>query len=322
MKNILVMGGAGYIGSHTVKHLVENGYTVIVADNLSMGHREAVKTDKFELADLMDKESLRVVFKKYPIDTVINFAGFIAVGESVENPAKYYQNNVVGTLNLLDIMLENNVKKIVFSSTAAVFGNPLYVPIDEKHITNPINPYGQTKLMIEKIFADYQRAYGLKYIAFRYFNASGCAVDGSIGESHNPETHLIPLVLKAIKGERANIKIFGDDYETPDGTCIRDYIHVEDLAVAHRLAVENIDKFTGVLNLGTSNGTSVKEIIDIAENITGKKCPVIIEGRRAGDPAILSATSGKAKEILGWKPKLTMEDIIKTAWNWELNKKY
>lgn len=322
MKNILVMGGAGYIGSHTVKHLVENGYNVIVADNLSMGHREAVKTDKFELADLMDKESLRAVFKKYPIDTVINFAGFIAVGESVENPAKYYQNNVVGTLNLLDIMLENNVKKIVFSSTAAVFGNPLYVPIDEKHITNPINPYGQTKLMIEKIFADYQRAYGLKYIAFRYFNASGCAVDGSIGESHNPETHLIPLVLKAIKGERANIKIFGDDYETPDGTCIRDYIHVEDLAVAHRLAVENIDKFTGVLNLGTSNGTSVKEIIDIAENITGKKCPVIIEGRRAGDPAILSATSGKAKEILGWKPKLTMEDIIKTAWNWELNKKY
>lgn len=322
MKNILVMGGAGYIGSHTVKHLVENGYNVIVADNLSMGHREAVKTDKFELADLMDKESLRGVFKKYPIDTVINFAGFIAVGESVENPAKYYQNNVVGTLNLLDIMLENNVKKIVFSSTAAVFGNPLYVPIDEKHITNPINPYGQTKLMIEKIFADYQRAYGLKYIAFRYFNASGCAVDGSIGESHNPETHLIPLVLKAIKGERANIKIFGDDYETPDGTCIRDYIHVEDLAVAHRLAVENIDKFTGVLNLGTSNGTSVKEIIDIAENITGKKCPVIIEGRRAGDPAILSATSRKAKEILGWKPKLTMEDIIKTAWNWELNKKY
>ena len=210
----------------------------------------------------------------------------------------------------------------MFSSTAAVFGNPLYVPIDEKHITNPINPYGQTKLMIEKIFADYQRAYGLKYIAFRYFNASGCAVDGSIGESHNPETHLIPLVLKAIKGERANIKIFGDDYETPDGTCIRDYIHVEDLAEAHRLAVENIDKFTGVLNLGTSNGTSVKEIIDIAENITGKKCPVVIEGRRAGDPAILSATSGKAKEILGWKPKLTMEDIIKTAWNWELNKKY
>ena len=322
MKNILVMGGAGYIGSHTVKHLVENGYNVIVADNLSMGHREAVKTDKFELADLMDKESLRVVFKKYPIDTVINFAGFIAVGESVENPAKYYQNNVVGTLNLLDIMLENNVKKIVFSSTAAVFGNPLYVPIDEKHITNPINPYGQTKLMIEKIFADYQRAYGLKYIAFRYFNASGCAVDGSIGESHNPETHLIPLVLKAIKGERANIKIFGDDYETPDGTCIRDYIHVEDLAEAHRLAVENIDKFTGVLNLGTSNGTSVKEIIDIAENITGKKCPVVIEGRRAGDPAILRATSGKAKEILGWEPKLTMEDIIKTAWNWELNKKY
>lgn len=323
MKNILVMGGAGYIGSHTVKHLVENGYNVIVADNLSMGHKEAVNPNaKFEIADLMDKESLRVVFKKYPIDTVIHFAAFIAVGESVENPAKYYTNNVIGTLNLLDVMLEFDVKKIVFSSTAAVFGNPIYTPIDEKHTTNPINPYGQTKLMIEKIFEDYRRAYGLLYIAFRYFNASGCSFDGSIGEAHNPETHLIPLVLKAIKGECENIKIFGDDYDTPDGTCIRDYIHVEDLAVAHRLAVENIDKYSGTLNLGTSKGTSVKEIIDISEKITGKRCPVVIEKRRAGDPAILSATSNKAKEILGWLPKYNMEDIIKTAWNWELNKKY
>jgi UDP-glucose 4-epimerase len=322
MKNILVVGGAGYIGSHTVKHLVENNYNVIVADNLSMGHREAVYTPHFEIADLMDKNSLDQVFKKYQIDTVIHFAAFIAVGESVENPAKYYRNNVVGTLNLLDVMIENNVKKIVFSSTAAVFGNPKYTPIDEKHITNPINPYGQTKLMIEKIFADYEKAYGLKYIAFRYFNASGCSSDGSIGESHNPETHLIPLVLKAINGERENIKIFGDDYETPDGTCIRDYIHVEDLAVAHRLAVEKIDEFSGCLNLGTSKGTSVKEIIAIAEKITGKKCPVVIEKRRAGDPAILSAISDKAKEILGWEPIKDMENIIKTAWNWELNKKY
>ena len=319
---ILVMGGAGYIGSHTVKHLIENGYEVVVADNLSMGHREAVTTPHFEIADLADKDSLDRVFKKYKIDAVIHFAAFIAVGESVENPAKYYRNNVVGTINLLDVMLANNVKNIVFSSTAAVFGNPEYTPIDEAHKTSPINPYGWTKLMIEKIFADYHTAYGLNYIALRYFNASGCSTDGTIGESHNPETHLIPLVLKAIKGDRANIKVFGTDYDTPDGTCIRDYIHVEDLALAHRLAIENISKFSGVVNLGTSTGTSVKEIISIAEKITGKQCPTVFEARRAGDPAILCADNKKAGEILGWHPTHTMEDIIKTAWNWELNKKY
>ena len=319
---ILVMGGAGYIGSHTVKHLIENGYEVVVADNLSMGHREAVTTPHFEIADLADKDSLDRVFKKYKIDAVIHFAAFIAVGESVENPAKYYRNNVVGTINLLDVMLANNVKNIVFSSTAAVFGNPEYTPINEAHKTSPINPYGWTKLMIEKIFADYRTAYGLNYIALRYFNASGCSTDGTIGESHNPETHLIPLVLKAIKGDRENIKIFGTDYDTPDGTCIRDYIHVEDLALAHRLAIENISKFSGVINLGTSTGTSVKEIINIAEKITGRPCPTVFEARRAGDPAILCADNKKAGEILGWHPTHTMEDIIKTAWNWELNKKY
>ena len=316
------MGGAGYIGSHTVKHLIENGYEVVVADNLSMGHREAVTTPHFEIADLADKDSLDRVFKKYKIDAVIHFAAFIAVGESVENPAKYYRNNVVGTINLLDVMLANNVKNIVFSSTAAVFGNPEYTPINEAHKTSPINPYGWTKLMIEKIFADYRTAYGLNYIALRYFNASGCSTDGTIGESHNPETHLIPLVLKAIKGDRENIKIFGTDYDTPDGTCIRDYIHVEDLALAHRLAIENISKFSGVINLGTSTGTSVKEIINIAEKITGRPCPTVFEARRAGDPAILCADNKKAGEILGWHPTHTMEDIIKTAWNWELNKKY
>ncbi|MBR1545040.1 MAG: UDP-glucose 4-epimerase GalE [Alphaproteobacteria bacterium] len=319
---ILVMGGAGYIGSHTVKHLIENGYEVVVADNLSMGHREAVLTPHFEIADLADKDSLDRVFKKYKIDAVIHFAAFIAVGESVENPAKYYRNNVVGTINLLDVMLANNVKNIVFSSTAAVFGNPEYTPIDEAHKTSPINPYGWTKLMIEKIFADYHTAYGLNYIALRYFNASGCSTDGVIGESHNPETHLIPLVLKAIKGDRENIKVFGTDYDTPDGTCIRDYIHVEDLALAHRLAIENISKFSGVINLGTSTGTSVKEIIKIAESVTGKPCPTVFEARRAGDPAILCADNKKAGEILGWHPTHTMNDIIKTAWNWELNKKY
>jgi len=319
---ILVIGGAGYIGSHTVKHLIENGYEVVVADNLSTGHKEAVTTPNFELADLADKESLNRVFKKYKIDTVIHFAGFIAVGESVENPAKYYRNNVIGTLNLLDIMLENKVKNIIFSSTAAVFGNPEYTPIDEAHPTAPINPYGKTKLMIENIFTDYRSAYGLNYIALRYFNASGCSSDTSIGESHNPETHLIPLVLKAIKGERENIKIFGTDYNTPDGTCIRDYIHVEDLALAHRLALEKIEQFSGTINLGTCTGTSVKEIITIAEKITGKSCATIVEKRRTGDPAILCADNKKAGEILGWHPTHTMEDIIRTAWNWELNRKY
>ncbi len=319
---ILVIGGAGYIGSHTVKHLIENGYEVVVADNLSMGHREAVLTPHFEIADLMDKDSLDRVFKKYKIDTVIHFAAFIAVGESVENPAKYYRNNVIGTINLLDVMLANNVKNIVFSSTAAVFGNPEYTPIDEAHKTSPINPYGWTKLMIEKIFADYHTAYGLNYIALRYFNASGCSSDCTIGESHNPETHLIPLVLKAIKGERENIKIFGTDYDTPNGTCIRDYIHVEDLANAHHLAIKNIEKFSGAINLGTSKGTSVKEIIEIAEKITGKSCPIVFESRRAGDPSILCADNKKAGEILGWHPTKTMEDIISSAWNWELNKKF
>ncbi len=319
---ILVVGGAGYIGSHTVKNMIANGYDVVVADNLSTGHKEAVLTADFELADLMDKDSLDKIFKKYKIDSVIHFAAFASVAESVKNPSKYYNNNVVGTLNLLNVMLDNNVKNIVFSSTAAVFGNPEYTPIDENHNTNPINPYGQSKLMIEKIFKDYRNAYGLNYIALRYFNASGCSLDGSLGESHNPETHLIPLVLKAIKGENDSIKIFGTDYDTPDGTCIRDFIHVEDLAEAHRLAIEKIADFSGVINLGTNKGTSVREIVKISEDITGKKCPVVLEGRRPGDPGILYTSNQKALDVLGWKPKLNMETIIKTAWDWELNKKY
>ena len=267
-------------------------------------------------------KEIKSVFKKYKIDTVIHFAAFIAVGESVENPAKYYRNNVIGTINLLDVMLANNIKNIIFSSTVAIFGNPEYTPIDEVHKTSPINPYGWTKLMIEKIFADYRTAYGLNYIDLRYSNASGCSSDCTIGESHNPETHLIPLVLKAIKGERENIKIFGTDYDTPNGTCIRDYIHVEDLANAHHLAIKNIEKFSGAINLGTSKGTSVKEIIEIAEKITGKSCPIVFESRRAGDPSILCADNKKAGEILGWHPTKTMEDIISSAWNWELNKKF
>lgn len=323
MKNILVMGGAGYIGSHTVRHLQEHGYGCIVADNLIYGHREAVSASSFELADLADKASLKAVFDKYRIDAVVHFAAFTYVGESVENPRKYYENNVVGTLNLLDVMLDHDVKKIVFSSTCATYGNPQYMPLDEKHPQAPINPYGQSKFVIEKIFEDYGRAYGLKYAVLRYFNAAGASKDGQIGESHNPETHLIPLVLKAIKGERDCIKVFGTDYDTPDGTCLRDYVHVEDLAAAHRLALEKLDEFQGFLNLGTGIPTSVLEIIRAAEKVSGRKCPVVYEKRRAGDPAVLYAANEEARRVLGWKPGYTdIEEIIRTAWNWEMNRKF
>ena len=323
-KTILVTGGAGYIGSHTVKHLLDNNYNVVVADNLIYGHREAVDIRAtFIHADLLDTQSLDSVFKNNKIDTVIHFAAFAYVGESVDNPEKYYYNNVVGTINLLHAMLAHNVKKIVFSSTCATYGEPHYTPIDEKHPQSPINPYGRTKLMIEQIFADYERAYGLQHIALRYFNAAGCSADGKIGESHSPETHLIPLVLKAISGERENIKVFGTDYDTSDGTCIRDYIHVEDLALAHRLATEKLGTYNGCINLGTGIGSSVKEIITAAEEVSGKKCPIVYAPRRAGDPAKLFADNTKAKEVLGWQPKYTnIKDIIKTAWNWEQNKKY
>ncbi len=321
---ILIMGGAGYIGSHTTKHLIQNGYACVVADNLIYGHKQAVHQEAiFVNADLMDKASLKSIFTKHKIDAVIHFAAFAYVGESVEQPQKYYQNNVVGTINLLDVMLEFGVKKIVFSSTCATYGNPTYLPLDEEHPQMPINPYGKTKLMIEQVFADYHEAYGLKYIALRYFNAAGCSHDGSIGESHTPETHLIPLVLKAIKGERENIHIFGTDYDTKDGTCIRDYIHVEDLAHAHHLALEKLDEYSGYLNLGTGLGISVKEIIAAAEKVTQKPCPVVLAQRRAGDPAKLYADNKKATQILGWQPKyIDIEDILQTAWQWELNKNY
>lgn len=321
---ILVVGGAGYIGSHTVKYLLNQGERCVVADNLIYGHKEAVDEKAvFVKADLLDKDSLRAVFKAYDIEAVIHFAAFAYVGESVEKPQKYYQNNVVGTINLLDVMLEFGVKKIVFSSTCATYGEPQYTPIDEKHPQNPINPYGRTKLMIEQIFADYERSYGLQHIALRYFNAAGDSVDGSIGESHTPETHIIPLVLQAIQGKRPSIKVFGTDYETRDGTCIRDYIHVDDLAQAHYLAFKKLGQYNGCINLGTGVGTTVKEIISAAEKVSGKDCPVEYAERRPGDPAKLFANNEKAKEVLGWNPQyMNIEDIIKTAWNWEENRKY
>ncbi len=319
MQTILVVGGAGYIGSHTVKELLDYDNTVIVFDNLMYGHREAAdRRSIFVHGDLLDTFSLQSVFRRYKIDAVVHFAAFTYVGESVLDPQKYYYNNVVGTINLLSAMLAADCKKIVFSSTCATYGEPKYMPLDELHTQNPINPYGKTKLMIEQIFADYEKAYGLKYIALRYFNAAGASPDGVRGESHDPETHLIPLVLRAIKGELETLRVFGTDYDTPDGTCIRDYIHVEDLAAAHRLALDKADEFCGGINLGTGIGTSVQEIIDSAERVTQKKCPVQYGERRAGDPAKLFADNKKAKEILGWNPKYTnIETILETAWNWE-----
>jgi UDP-glucose 4-epimerase len=319
-KKILVFGGAGYIGSHTLRHLLDNGYEAVVADNLLYGHRESVPDGvPFENADLLNPEQLRGLFVKYKFDAVIHFAAFAYVGESVKEPAKYYRNNVVGTLNLLDAMLAAGVKDIVFSSTCATYGEPEYTPIDEAHPQKPISPYGQTKLMIEKVFADYARAYGLRWIALRYFNAAGAG--WGIGESHNPETHLIPLVFRAIQGKGA-INVFGTDYDTPDGTCIRDYIHVEDLANAHRLALEKLGKFFGAINLGTGVGTSCKEIIKVAEKVSGKECPVVWAERRTGDPAKLYAANGKAREVLGWVPQHNIEKTITDAWAWENKKRF
>lgn len=271
MKNILVIGGAGYIGSHMVRMLAKQGYNPVVFDNLSKGHREAVANYPFELGDLGDKARLTEVFKKYGIEAVMHFAAFAEVGESVKEPSKYYHNNVAKVLDLLDALVENDIKYFVFSSTAATFGEPIRPKIDESHPQNPINPYGNTKLMVEKILADFDTAYGLKATALRYFNASGADDSGEIGESHNPETHLIPIVLQAAAGKRASIKMFGTDYPTPDGTCVRDYVHVNDLARAHILALEKMfkDNVSERFNLGSGNGFSVAEIVKEAKRITG-----------------------------------------------------
>lgn len=322
---ILITGGAGYIGSHCTLEMTRAGYDCVILDNLSEGHIEALQTDKFCNANLANIDEIRKVFHEYPIKAVIHFAASCYVGESATNPQKYYYNNVVNTLNLLQVMNENNVKNIVFSSTCATYGNPEYTPIDEKHLQNPINVYGKTKLMIETILKDYDRAYNLKYMALRYFNASGADNKANIGESHNPETHLIPLVLEVAAGKRESIKIFGNDYDTPDGTCIRDYIHVNDLSNAHRLALEKL--FNGAdsnfYNLGTGKGGSVREIIDVSEKITGKPVKTEIAERREGDPPILFADNKKAKTELGWEPQYTkIDDIISTAWHWEQNRKY
>lgn len=320
--NVLVTGGAGYIGSHTVRRLNKMGKNVVVYDNLVKGHKGAVKAGEFVKGDIFDSELLKATIKKYNIESVVHFAAYSLVGESMEKPSMYYHNNVKGTLNLLDVMMECNIKKLVFSSTAAVYGEPESVPITENISKNPTNVYGKTKLIMENAMEDYSNAYGLKYIALRYFNACGADIAGDIGEDHNPESHLVPLVLEAALGKRESIKIFGDDYKTIDGTCIRDYIHVNDLASAHILALESLydGAASDVFNLGNGNGFSVKEIINAAELATGLNIKREITTRRAGDPAILIASSDKIKSKLGWKPEfLDIKKIIETAWQWHKN---
>ncbi len=318
--NLLVVGGAGYIGSHMVKHLLRRGCNVVTFDNLSTGYRDAVLGGEFVLGDLADRAALDALFARHAFDAVFHFASFIQVGESVKAPAKYYANNVVNTLNLLDVMVKHRVKRFVFSSTAAVYGEPAYTPIDEAHPKQPINPYGKTKWMVEQILDDYDRAYGLKSIALRYFNAAGADPKGELGERHDPETHLIPLVLQAASGRRPHISVFGRDYDTPDGTCIRDYIHVTDLADAHWLALEKLLRGadSAAYNLGNGNGFSVQQVIDAASHITGRKILVVDAPRREGDPARLVADSTAARRHLGWQPKLDdLETFVRHAWHWE-----
>jgi UDP-glucose 4-epimerase len=319
---ILVTGGAGYIGSHSVLSLQKAGYEVIVLDNLVYGHQDLVETVlkvKLIVGSTCDRSLLREIFAKYQIDAVMHFAAYAYVGESVTQPAKYYNNNVVGTLTLLEAMLEANINKFVFSSTCATYGVPDSVPITEDQSQNPINPYGATKLMVEKILQDFDRAYDLRSVCLRYFNAAGADPEGNLGEDHNPETHLIPLVLQTALGKRESVSIFGTDYDTPDGSCIRDYIHVLDIAQAHILALKYLidNGATDVFNLGNGSGFSVKEVIETARKITGKEIKVELSDRRPGDPPALVGSGAKAQKILGWKPAYSdLEHIISHAWQW------
>jgi UDP-glucose-4-epimerase GalE len=321
-KYVLVTGGAGYIGAHACKALAAKGYTPVTYDNLVYGHTEAVRWGPLEKGDIGDRKQLEMVMQKYKPSAVLHFAAYAYVGESVENPAKYYRNNVAGTLSLLESMRKCRIDKIIFSSTCATYGMPDRIPIDENHPQNPINPYGRTKLMIEWILRDFAAAYGLKYLLLRYFNAAGADSDAEIGESHNPETHLIPLVLEVALGRRNRLEIYGTDYDTPDGTCIRDYIHVTDLADAHLLALEYLMNGgeSNVFNLGNGNGFSVREVIQSAEKITDCNIPYLEIERRPGDPAVLIGSSDKIINALGWRAAHdSLDTIITTAWRW-LNK--
>jgi UDP-glucose 4-epimerase len=320
INRILVVGGAGYIGSHMVRILHDLGFAVVTFDDLSSGFRDAVLGGEFVQGSTHDKPALNLLFESHQFDAVVHFAGSIAVGESVRDPAKYYQNNLAGTLNLLDAMREHAVGKIVFSSTAAIFGMPQYVPIDEAHLQAPINPYGMTKWVTERILRDYDAAYGLRSVALRYFNAAGASPDGALGERHDPETHLIPLALRAAVGKLPELTVFGTDYDTPDGTCIRDYIHIVDLCDAHVLALQHLiaGGESRAYNLGNGHGYSVKEVVQVAERVSGKKIPVKYGRRRAGDPPSLVADASRIRKDWGWSPKFgDLEKIIGHAWQWE-----
>lgn len=320
---VLVLGGAGYIGSHTVSELIDAGEEVVIADNLETGHIEAVHKDAtFYQGDIRDRAFVDSVFEKEKIDGVIHFAANSLVGESMTDPLKYYDNNLNGTKVLLQSMVAHGVDKIVFSSTAATYGEPESIPILETDRTEPTNPYGETKLSMEKMMKWTGVAHGLRYVALRYFNACGAHVGGHIGEAHSPESHLIPLILQVPNRQREAINIFGDDYDTKDGTCVRDYIHVTDLAQAHILAMKYLmdGKESDVFNLGNGVGFTVKEVIEAARRVTGHPIPAVVAPRRGGDPAKLIASSAKAKEVLGWKPEhADLEEIIETAWNWHKN---
>ncbi len=317
---VLVVGGAGYIGSHMVKVLAAAEHDVVTLDNLSQGYRDAVRYGELVEADLADSAALDQVLAGSGFDAVMHFASFIQVGESITAPAKYYENNVTHTKNLLDCMLRNGVEHFIFSSTAAIFGEPEYTPIDEAHPARPINPYGRSKWFVEQMLEDYDRAYGLKSVCLRYFNAAGADTEGELGERHVPETHLIPLILQAASGRRDCIQVFGRDYPTPDGTCVRDYIHVMDLCDAHMLAIEKLLS-TGEsarYNLGNGNGFSVQEVIDSASRVTGREIKVLYDVRRDGDPAVLVADSHQARRALGWKPRYAkLDTIVEHAWKWE-----
>jgi UDP-glucose 4-epimerase len=316
---ILITGGAGYIGSQVVKGLNERGYRTITYDNLVNGHRESVKWGEFVKGDVGDTERLRQVFSAYDVGAVMHFAAYIEAPESVRDPRKHYHNNTINTLKLLDVMLNHQVLRFIYSSSCAVYGEPKEIPITENHPFGPINPYGQSKLMVEKVLADYDRAYGLKYISFRYFNAAGADPDAGLGENHKPETHLIPLVFEAALGKSKSTCIYGEDYNTPDGTCIRDYIHVIDLAQAHILGLEKLlgGSVSDVFNLGNGQGYSVKEVIRTVKEITGVDFPTIIAPRRDGDVSCLVGSSQKAREILGWMPRHPgLKTIVQSVWDW------
>ena len=319
MIDILVTGGAGYIGSHMCKHLHKNGFRPVVLDNLVHGHREAVKWGPLIEGSFGDAELLGQVFSRYRIAAVMHFAAFCYVGESVQQPLKYYENNVANVIKLLEAMGRADVSKFIFSSSCATYGEPVEIPITESHPQNPINPYGNTKLIIEKILHDFQNAYGLKSASLRYFNAAGADPDGELGEDHRPETHLIPLVLQTALGQREQVQIFGNDYPTKDGTCVRDYIHINDLAQAHLLALKRLidGERGGAYNLGNGTGHSIDEVIGAARRVTGREIPARPAARRPGDPAVLIASSEKAAKDLGWLPQFgDIDSIIETAWNW------